>query len=108
MPRKPLAVEAWVSLGPAMTLAFSERGNVHSPGGSWSVLGERLSTAARWANKNNANLDVILASKEELVRGGKIGCRGPEIVGCQHPRGVRKQNGSLQRLDLRGADLYLF
>ena len=75
---------------------------MYSPGGFWSVLGQHLSTAARWANKNNANLDVILAMQEELVRDVKIGCRDPEVVGSQHSRGVRKQNRRLQTLDLRG------
>jgi len=78
-----------------------------SAGGFWRVLGQHLSTAARWTNKGDANLDLILVSKEELVRDVRIGCHDSETVGTQLPRGVRKQNRRLQMLDIRGPDFGL-
>lgn len=54
-------------------------------------MGEHLHTAARWANKGNANPDLILASKAELARALKVSvslfCDENEIVRSQLPRG---------------------
>ena len=53
-----------------MALAFSGRRtqqHANSPGDSWSVLGDLLSTAARWAKEGNASLDVMLSRKAELA-----------------------------------------
>ena len=98
-----------------MTLAFPGRGtqqDAKSPGGFWSVLGELLSTAARWATKGNANLDLILTSKEELVRDVKVsvslGCRDTEMGGSHVPTRVRKESRRVQMSGIRGADFGLF
>lgn len=82
------------------------------PGSFWSVLGELLSTVARGANKGHANLELILASKEELARELKgsvsLGCHYPEIVGSRFPKRVKKENRRLQMPGIRAAGFGLF
>ena len=110
-PRKTLDTEACVSLPSTMPLALYGRGkgqHKKSPGCFWGVLGELVSTAARWANEGHRNLYLTLVSKEELVRDMKTGSCDPELMGSHLLMGVREENRRLQMPDISAADFGLF
>jgi len=70
------------------------------------------STADRRAKEVTANLDLILASQVELVRdvkaGVSLGSLDPETLRSRHPRERKKENSTLQMMNIRGADFSLF